>query len=219
MAGAIRDITQRIAAEKASQEEKMLADQQLAQERAIQLATATSEGNLARASRDRLALIVEHSVNEIYISDANTYQILNANRAARENLGYSVEETLQLMPWSFFEGLNDEKVNELIAPLRSGILDVQVFEAEHRRKDGSTYPVSVNLQFMPEQSPPVFTAIVQDISDRKQKEGMIKLRDRAIEALDVGVSITDARKADHPLVYINKALCKLTGYSSDELLG
>lgn len=219
VASSIRDITQRIATERQLQEAKALADRHLAQERSTQLAAATTEANLARASRDRFALIVENSVNEIYVSDANTYEILNTNRTARNNLGYSVEESLQLMPWDFIEGLTLEKFKERIAPLRAGILDVQTFETVHRRKDGSTYPVLVNVQFMASQSPPVITAIVQDITDRKQHEAMINLRDRAIEALDVGVTITNATLKGHPLVYVNQAVCNLTGYTIDELLG
>lgn len=94
-----------------------------------------------------------------------------------------------------------------------------MFETTHRRKNGSTYPVAVHLQYMATQTPPVYTAIVQDVSDRVRQEEMIKLRDRAIEALDVGVSITDATIESFPLVYVNQALCDLTGYLPKELLG
>ena len=150
---------------------------------------------------------------------ANTYKILDANRTARENLGYTLEEMQQLGPSDFVVGLSLDKVDELITPLRENTLDAQEFEAVHRRKDGSTYPVAVQLQLMASQTPPVYTAIIQDISDRIHREEMIKLRDRAIEALDVGVSITDATKENFPLVYVNQALCEMTGYTLDELLG
>jgi len=52
----------------------------------------------------------------------------------------------------------------------------------------------------------------------KQNE-IVRLRDRAIDAIDVGVSITDARKENHPLVYVNKTLCTMTGYTAEELIG
>ena len=205
------DVTHRVTAEKLLQE--------LAQERAIQLAAATSEGDLARASRDRLAQIVENSVDEIYVSDGTTYQILNTNRAARKNLGYCLEESQKLKLWDFVEGLTQQNVEELVTPLRTGILDVQVIETEHRRKDGTTYPVAMHLQFMATQSPPVYTAIVQDTTERRGQEELINLRNRAIEAVDVGVTITDATQENHPLVYVNKALCTMTGFTPTELLG
>lgn len=194
-------------------------DQQLAEERITELKVETAEGNQDRATRNRLAQIVEVAMNEIYVSSADTYELLSANQAARKNLGYTEEESQQLMPWDFVEGLTQENMEELVGPLRSGVLDVQEFETVHRRKDGSTYPVAAKLKFMSTQRPPVYVAVVQDISERRHQSEMIKLRDLAIESLDVGVTITDATKENHPLVYANQTLCALTGYTTDELLG
>ena len=196
-----------------------ITDRILAKEQSTRLADVTAEADIARASRNRLAQIVEDSANEIYVTNADTYEMLDVNRAARKNLGYTLEEARQLRPWDFVEGMTSENIELLTDPLRKGTLDAQVFESVHKRKDGSTYPVSVHLQFMTSQTPPVYTAIIQDISDRVRQEEMIKLRDRAIEALDVGVSITDATNESFPLVYVNQALCEMTGYTSEELLG
>lgn len=183
------------------------------------LSDTKKEREQARATRNRLAQIVEDSTNEIYMVDAGSFRILNANRSARENLGYSVDESNQLAPWDIVDGMSQESTEEMIAPLRAGVIDVQEFEAVHRRKDGTTYPVSIHLQYMAKQNPPVFTAIVQDITERLNQEESVRLRDRAIEALGVGVAITDATKENHPLVYVNQALCAMSGYSADELMG
>ena len=100
------------------------------------------------------------------MSDAKSFQILNVNHAARKNLGYSVEELRHLKLWNLIAGLTQESLDELIAPLRAGELDAQEFETVHRRKDGTTYPVAIQLQFMATQSPPVFAAIAQDTTER-----------------------------------------------------
>ncbi len=155
-------------------------DRYLANDRSIQLSKTRQEREQARATRNRLAQIVEDSSNEIYVSDADSMQILNANRTARENLGYSLDESKKLMPWDFVEGLTQENMFELIAPLRAGVLGAQVFEAVHKRKDGSTYPVSTHLQYMATQNPPVYTAIVQDITERQRQEESVRLRNRSI---------------------------------------
>jgi len=55
--------------------------------------------------------------------------------------------------------------------------------------------------------------------ERKQQVQAVQLRERAIESLEVGVSITDARIDGHPLVYVNEKLCELTGYTKAELIG
>ncbi len=194
-------------------------DRVLAEDRSERLSKTRQEREQARATRNRLAQIVEDSFNEIYVWGADSYEILDANRSARENLGYSVVEFQHLMPWDFVKGLTQENMDELVAPLRTGVLGAQVFETVHERKDGTTYPVSTHLQYMATQSPPVYTAIVEDITQRHRQEESVRLRERAIEALDVGVTIIDATKEDNPLVYVNRTLCTMTGYSADELIG
>ncbi|MGQ7845243.1 PAS domain S-box protein [Granulosicoccus sp. 3-233] len=196
-----------------------VSDRFLAEDRSIRLSRTRQEREQARASRNRLAQIVEDSSNEIYVCDAVSFQILNANRAARNNLGYTIEESQQLFPWDFVEGMTPESVLDLVESLISGEVEYHAFESVHRRKDGSTYPASVHLQFMATQNPPVFTAIIQDISERHRQEESVRLRERAIEAVDVGVTIIDATREDNPLVYVNQTLCKMTGYTADELLG
>ena len=58
-----------------------------------------------------------------------------------------------------------------------------------------------------------------DITARKHFEDALRLRDRAIEAANVGIAIADARRPGYPNIYVNPALCSITGYSRDELLG
>lgn len=62
-------------------------------------------------------------------------------------------------------------------------------------------------------------AVVEDITERKQTEETLRLRDRAIAAATNGILITDARQDDNPIVYVNDSFEQLTGYSSEEALG
>ncbi|ASJ74044.1 hybrid sensor histidine kinase/response regulator [Granulosicoccus antarcticus] len=183
------------------------------------LASIHREKDKAEASRNRLAQIVEDSVSEIYVADAKSYKILNANRAARENMGYSLEECVDLMPWDFVGDLTEQNVGEVVALLSRGDLDFYNFETTHKRKDGSIYPVQASLQIMTNQSPPVVAAMVQDMTERNRQQEDVRLRDRAIEELDVGVGIVDVRKAGRPIVYVNRHLCEMTGYTAEQLIG
>ncbi len=47
----------------------------------------------------------------------------------------------------------------------------------------------------------------------------LKLRDRAIESSTSAICITDNQAADNPIVYVNPAFERITGYSSQEVLG
>jgi phosphoserine phosphatase RsbU/P len=58
-----------------------------------------------------------------------------------------------------------------------------------------------------------------DITAHKAFEDALRLRDRAIESVRVGIAISDARAPGNPNIYVNPALCAMTGYSREELLG
>ena len=47
----------------------------------------------------------------------------------------------------------------------------------------------------------------------------LTLRDRALAAATSGVVITDARRPDNPVVYVNPAFERMTGYAQAEMLG
>ena len=48
---------------------------------------------------------------------------------------------------------------------------------------------------------------------------MLLLQNLAMDAAGVGISVVDARAADYPIVHVNPAFERLTGYSRDEALG
>ncbi|MFM8331376.1 MAG: PAS domain S-box protein [Candidatus Methylumidiphilus sp.] len=58
-----------------------------------------------------------------------------------------------------------------------------------------------------------------NITARKHYEDELRLRQRAIEAASVGISIVDAAVPGFPIIYVNTALCKITGYSREEMIG
>lgn len=173
----------------------------------------------AESSTNQLAAILEQSINEIYIADATTYRIVHANQAARENLQYSSTEVEQLHPWDFVDDILKDSIEDLLAPLKNGSSTKLVFETVQVRKDGSTYPVQTQLQLMGSQVPPVYVAVVQDITEQHGLFSDLALRDRAIAEIDTGVLITDATLDDNPIIYANRAMREMTGYDAEELYG
>ncbi len=121
----------------------------------------------------RLGRILEHSSNEIYIFDAQTLHFVQVSAGALANLGYRMDELLDLTPIDIKPGMTRERFTTLIQPLRDGVQDMTVFETMHRRKDGSLYPVEVRLQLSRTENPPVLVAIVQDITTRKHAEAQL----------------------------------------------
>lgn len=56
----------------------------------------------------------------------------------------------------------------------------------------------------------------QDLPLNIQKE--LSLFRAAMASTTCGISICDARKPDMPLIYVNEAFCRMTGYAEEEVL-
>ncbi|WP_336273434.1 bifunctional diguanylate cyclase/phosphodiesterase [Vreelandella indica] len=63
------------------------------------------------------------------------------------------------------------------------------------------------------------TVYFRDISERKASEHQLKLLERSVESSTNGVIIVDAQSSDLPMVYVNAAFERITGYSRSEALG
>ncbi len=67
---------------------------------------------------------------------------------------------------------------------------------------------------------PLYIAdIVTDITSQKALEADLQIRTKAIEASIEPISISDARQPDMPLIYVNPAFERATGYNAEEVIG
>jgi len=114
--------------------------------------------------------LLDDTTSEIYIFDAEFYHFIDLNSSAIKNLGYQSNECVEMTPFDVISGMTREKFEELVKPLREGLVEVVVFEGNHRRKDGSSYPVEIHFKLQENETPPVFVAMAQDISKVKDLE-------------------------------------------------
>jgi PAS domain S-box-containing protein len=128
----------------------------------------------ARAAEARFGRLLDESSDEMHVFDAETLRFVQTNAGARRNLGYSADELSRLTPADLQSEFSTDAVAAIIEPLRSGEKDQIRIETVQRRKDGSTYPVEVRLQFSRSERPPVFVSIVRDITERQQLEGQLR---------------------------------------------
>lgn len=128
----------------------------------------------AEALNTRLGKIVEDSINEVYVFDADTLRFLQVNRGARENLGYTLDEIYTLAPLDLSPEFTPQTFDDLLRPLRDGTSEQIVFESIYERKDGSTYNVEVRLQLTQVEIPRVFVAIVQDITEIRAQQDQLR---------------------------------------------
>ncbi len=127
----------------------------------------------AEQLNERLGRIIEASVNEVYAFSEDTLKFNLVNRGARRNLGYSMEELVRLTAVDLKPEFTLDQFRQKIKPLSDGELEILDFETIHQRKDGTTYPVEIRLQYTGSEDPPLFLAIVQDITERKMSEAQL----------------------------------------------
>ncbi len=168
----------------------------------------------------RLSRIFEGSLNEIYLFKSDTLKFIQANKAAQNNLGYTMEELRELTALDLKPEFTRESFTKLVEPLRKGEKEKIVFETVHKRKDQSLYDVEVHLQLMEYEHEKLFAAIILDITERKQAEFKIReSRQRLTSHLDntpLGGIFWDT---DLKVTDWNKSAERIFGYSKEEALG
>jgi len=63
------------------------------------------------------------------------------------------------------------------------------------------------------------TVLTRSLVSRARAEAMLLLSERVLETMPNGVAISDATLPDYPLVYVNPAFERTTGYTSEQALG
>ncbi len=127
----------------------------------------------ARNISEDISKIVEESLNEIFIFDAESLNFIQVNKGARQNIGYSLKEMQKMTPVDIKPEYDKALFLELVEPLVNGNKAKLRFETTHQRKDKSTYPVDVHLQYVRMGTRPVFVAYINDATDRKEYERKI----------------------------------------------
>jgi two-component system cell cycle sensor histidine kinase/response regulator CckA len=167
----------------------------------------------ARANARQLKSYLDSAGDAIYVIEIATGRIRGCNARACLDLGYSEEEILALSPSDIEVRLTAEEVFAIHQQLQPG--EAKTIEGEHRRKDGSTFPVEIRLSGLGPARPELLIGMARDITERKRAERRLAYIGAAVEATRDAIGISDPQ-GHH--VYQNKALSALFGYATAEEL-
>lgn len=134
-------------------------------------------------SRRRLDFVIQESLNEIYFFDSINFYFISANNAARNNLGYTQEELMQLTAWNIKDGYDEAQFRELVEPLTSGRQKLLQFTARHTRKDGSMYDVLLHLQLFEHEGESLFAAFAMDVSRQTKYQNAILKQNKTLREI------------------------------------
>lgn len=178
----------------------------------------TDEKEAAR-TQAHLAAIVEAAQDGI-LSVSWDGMIASWNQGAERIYGYSAEAAIgqpvtMLRPPEFADEIGDE-----IASVWNGAV-VSHYETVRMARDGRRIPVSLSVFPIRDADGEIMatSSITHDLSPLRQAEAAERLRNRALSAARSGIVITDPTLPDHPIVDINPAFTRLTGYAREEVIG
>ncbi|MEK7328944.1 MAG: PAS domain S-box protein, partial [Chloroflexota bacterium] len=129
-----------------------------------------TERKRAEDERAQLLNVLETTLNEIYIFDAETLRFQYVNQGALRNLGYAREAMSAMTPLDLKPEFDLASFRNLLGPLLRREMEELVFHTMHRRADDSLYPVEVHLQLSNVNGKRAFHAIILDITERKLAE-------------------------------------------------
>lgn len=113
------------------------------------------------------------------------------------------------------------RLAEQLRALSLGHIATLELEHRYRRGDGSWAEVRATAVAIRDAHGKVLRLIgaMQDVTEQRSQERELRLQAAALSASREGICIVDALADDQPLVYVNRAFEKLSGYSKEEVLG
>ncbi len=144
-------------------------------------------------------------------------QMVYANRKMGEHVGVPASELMgsSIIKIGFNHNLADYRARFEDAHANDGVL----FESNHRRQDGTEFPVEVALTPITHDGNRCLFASIRETTERKKIEAQARLLKKAVSAAASGIIITDFREPDNPITFVNDGFLQMTGYAESEVLG
>jgi len=132
--------------------------------------------------------LMDRSTDAIEVLDPITLRFIDCNVTAHHCLGYTREEFLALSAFDIDTVLNPALAAGIVAEMeKSGFA---IFESLHRRKDGTTFPVEINVKTVRLEKD-YRLAIVRDITERKLAQERLQEYEKVVEGLAEMIVVVD----------------------------
>ncbi|MEG4198766.1 CHASE4 domain-containing protein [Microcoleus sp. Pol12A5] len=166
----------------------------------------------------RYRAVVEQATDCIFLWDAQTKRLLEANTAFRDLLDYSPDAISQLTIYdiiAYSKDLIDNNIELLLTDKQ-----FRIGEVLYRRRDGSCVDVEVSGSVISYGGREIICTVVRDITERKQAEAELRASEERYRLL--------FKNNPHPMwvydletlefIAVNQAAVQHYGYTRDEFL-
>ena len=199
--GIAHDVTERVRAQKALRASNE------------QLLKTTREQERVLQGLTLFRTLLDQSNDAIEVIDPETLRFLDVNERSYVELGYSREELLSMTVYD----INPKADESLVAWVRNQLREsgFVMMETVHRRKDGTTFPVEVNLRLV-QLDRAYIVSISRDITERKRAEGRLREFERVVESLEEMIVVVNR---EYRFVLANRAYLSYRGFTKEQLVG
>lgn len=170
-----------------------------------------------KMGEERFRNLFGQTTDALFLHDSQG-KILDLNRAACQSLGYTFEELLNSNISTFAEAFSPKRLKKLTGNLKAG--EAATFEGTHRRKNGTSYPVSVRIIIFESGKEKLYLATTRDISEVKRTEKNLQESEsryrRLFENNPLPMYIYDMETLK--ILEINETFVSRYGYARDEIL-
>ena len=161
--------------------------------------------------------LLDGASDSIFLHDL-AGQFLYLNEAAYKSRGYEKEELMSLnvpaLPTPEFLQDRAKRLQELQAQ------GEMIFEAAHRRKDGSVMPVEIHARLLDLDDRRLILSVTRDITERKQAEEALRTAAQqwrtTFDAISDAVCLLDRGGR---IIQSNRAMAELAGKPQAEITG
>jgi PAS domain S-box-containing protein len=175
------------------------------------------DARLPQLILDRIVQILESSVDLMFIHDIKG-NFVYVNEAAARSYGYTKEELLKMK----LHALTVPESAELFNRHMNKVLEKgdAVSEIKHYCRDGSIINLEINTSTFEFEGNKVLFSAARDITERKRiEEELAKSETRYRSLVETAGAAVASADVQGNLSFVNETLCKMLGYSQDELIG
>jgi diguanylate cyclase (GGDEF)-like protein/PAS domain S-box-containing protein len=170
-------------------------------------------------SEEHIHAISMSSTIAMLVAADHNGNIVSWNPAAERTFGYSEAEILGhhlscIMP-ERYRAAHEDSFQRALKTGEHSIIG-RVVEYHGLKKSGEEFPIDLSHGTWTQGGKKYFSAIIHDISERKQAEEELQKLSRAVESSSAAVMMTDI---DGNIEYVNPKFTEITGYTKEEVIG
>lgn len=158
--------------------------------------------------------LVDQSNDIFQVIDPETGRFLDVNEAGPASTGYTRDEYLRLRVCDLDPNVTEEMFLKRARDLQS--LGPLRIESHHRRKDGSVFPIEINVRYV-RIDRDYIVAVVRDITERTRAEERIREQASMLDRAHDAIIVRDIHT--RKITYWNQGAERIYGWTASEAIG